>query len=119
MRKVVVLGASQKVYRYSFQAIHRLIEEEFDVYPIGMHAGRIGNVDIIIKAKYISGVDTVVIYLNSNNQKKYYDYIFELNPRRIIFNPGAENSELAEMASLRGIVVENECTLVLMDLEEF
>lgn len=119
MRKVVVLGASLKVYRYSFQAIHRLIDEGFDVYPIGLRAGMIGSVKIATKATYIAGVDTVVLYLNSANQEKYYEYIFELNPRRLIFNPGAENRELAEMAALRGISVENECTLVLMDLEEF
>lgn len=119
MRKVVVLGASLKVYRYSFQAIHRLIEEGFEVYPVGLRQGKIGSVEIITKPKYIAGIDTVVIYLNSTNQEKHYDYIFELNPRRLIFNPGAENRELAEMAALRGIAVENECTLVLMDLEEF
>jgi len=119
MRKVIVLGASLKVYRYSFQAIHRLMEEGYKVYPIGLREGKIGNVEIITKPKYIAGIDTVLVYLNAANQQKYYDFIFELNPRRLVFNPGAENCELANLAAMRGITVVNECALVMLDLEEF
>ena len=119
MRKVVVLGASLKVYRYSFQAVHRLIQEGFEVYPVGVRKGKIGNREIITDPKYIAGVETVLLYLNASNQIKYYDFIFDLNPQRLIFNPGSENAELAHLAVLRGIQVINECALVLMDLEEF
>ncbi|MCB0680934.1 MAG: CoA-binding protein, partial [Saprospiraceae bacterium] len=44
----------------------------------------------------------------------YYDYLLKLRPRRIIFNPGAENPELARLASAEGIEVESACTLVLL-----
>ena len=43
-------------------------------------------------------IDTVTLYLNPGHQKEYYDYIISLHPKRIIFNPGAENDELAELA---------------------
>ena len=46
----------------------------------------------------IQDLDTVTLYLNAKNQKAYYNYIFEQNPKRIIFNPGAENEELERLA---------------------
>jgi hypothetical protein len=43
------------------------------------------------------------MYLNPLRQKEYYDYILSLHPSRIIFNPGAENDELADLAEKEGI----------------
>src|SRR5690606_41930858 len=59
-------------------------------------------------------VDTVTLCLNAGKQTEYPDYILGLNPQRIIFNPGAENSTLAELAAQRGIVPLEACTLVLL-----
>ena len=59
-------------------------------------------------------VDTVTLYLNSNNQKSYYHYIFSLHPKRIIFNPGAENEELYGLALEKGINALEACPLVLL-----
>ncbi len=58
--------------------------------------------------------DTVTLYLNAENQKKYYDYILELKPKRIIFNPGAENPELAKLAQQKGIETLEACTLTTL-----
>jgi hypothetical protein len=41
--------------------------------------------------------------------------IIRLNPRRIIFNPGSENRELAEMLEAAGIEVVFHCTLVMLN----
>jgi hypothetical protein len=38
----------------------------------------------------------------------------ELNPKRIIFNPGAENDELLILAEQAGINTLEACTLVLL-----
>lgn len=119
MTRVVVLGASPNMHRYSNQAVHRLLRYGFDVIPIGIRKGRIENLEIITQAGSLSGIDTVTLYLSEENQKAYYDKIFDWNPRRLIFNPGAENYELAEMAASRGIEVLNECTLVMLATDEF
>ena len=37
------------------------------------------------------------------NQKQYYSNIINLNPKRIIFNPGAENEELSIMARQKAL----------------
>jgi hypothetical protein len=42
------------------------------------------------------------------------DYILELNPKRIIFNPGTENERLRVRAEKQGIETEYACTLVML-----
>ncbi len=42
------------------------------------------------------------------------DEILAAKPQRIIFNPGAENEELAAAASSAGIEVVEACTLVML-----
>jgi len=64
-------------------------------------------------------VDTVTMYLNPIHQKQYYDYILSLRPKRIIFNPGAENEELARMAVKNGIQPIEACTLVMLATNQY
>src|SRR5215203_3887337 len=60
----------------------------------GKKNGKVGEVTIETDHMPIEGVDTVTLYLNPKNQREYFDYILELKPNRIIFNPGTENEEL-------------------------
>ena len=71
------------------------------------------------EAKNIDDLDTVTLYLNAGNQKQYYDYIFSLHPKRIIFNPGAENEELFSLARKKGILPQEACTLVLLSTGQY
>ena len=59
------------------------------------------------------------MYLNENNQEEYEEYILGLKPKRIIFNPGAENPEFAHKAAKAGIEVINACTLVMLSTSQF
>ena len=113
-KKTLVLGASSNSSRYSYLAINRLKSLNHPVVGIGLKAGNVNGVEIETEPKPVGDVDTITLYLNANNQKPYYDYIFSLNPKRIIFNPGAENDELYKMAEEKGIVPMEACTLVLL-----
>jgi uncharacterized protein len=64
-------------------------------------------------------IDTVTLYLNPTNQKPYYDYILSLKPKRIIFNPGTENTELERRAAIEGINVLESCTLVMLGTGQY
>ena len=64
-------------------------------------------------------VDTVTLYLNPKAQQDYYDYILSLKPRRVIFNPGTENSEFRKLAEAHGIQCEEACTLVLLNTNQY
>ena len=118
-KKTVVLGASPNPSRYSYLAVSRLAANGNTVIPIGIKKGQINDIDIIIEHNEIADVDTVTIYLNAQNQKEYYDYILSLHPKRIIFNPGAENVELATLATQNKIKPIEACTLVLLSTNQY
>ena len=113
-KKTVVLGASGNPSRYSQLAIQRLRQHGHPVVAIGRKAAMVADVPVTTDKKSSEDVDTVTLYLNQDHQKEYYDYILSLNPKRIIFNPGAENDELAAMASRHGIKPVEACTLVML-----
>ena len=65
-------------------------------------------------AKAFENIDTVTLYVGPQNQPEYYQYIGDLNPRRVIFNPGTENPEFISQLKASGIYTEIACTLVLL-----
>ena len=118
-KKTVVLGASPNPSRYSYLAVNRLNAHGHQVIPIGRRKGKINDSEIITAPVRTDDVDTVTLYLNAQNQKNYYDYILELHPKRIIFNPGAENDELAALAVKNNIKPIQACTLVLLSTNQY
>lgn len=119
MKKTLVLGASENPSRYSNMAIKKLLSHGHEVVAIGSRKGQVQQVEITTEHPDISGLHTVTLYLNANNQKPYYDYILSLKPERIVFNPGAENEELATIAEKAGIQVMEACTLVLLSTGQY
>lgn len=113
-KKTLILGASTNPERYSYLAAKRLKANNHPVIAIGKRKGTLDNIEIETEQKPIENIDTVTLYLNANNQKQYYDYILSLHPKRIIFNPGAENLELNALATTNGIKTMEACTLVLL-----
>jgi predicted CoA-binding protein len=118
-KKTLVLGASANPARYSFLAINRLREHNHPVIAIGKRPSLVADVPVKEKTSQIENLDTVSIYLNKDNQKNYYDYILSQHPRRVIFNPGAENPEFEMILADKGIKVLEACTLVLLATGQF
>lgn len=119
MKKTVVLGASDNPARYSNLAIQRLRKYGHPVVAIGRKETLVSDVLVTTTHPVIDDVDTITVYLNKQNQKEYYDYILSVHPKRIIFNPGAENDELAEIAAAQGIQPVEACTLVLLTTGQY
>lgn len=118
-KKTVVLGASANPARYSFLAINKLRAYNHPVVAIGRKQSTVGDVQVGTEQVATGDVDTVTLYLNPTHQKEYYDYILSLHPKRIIFNPGTENEELAAMAQQQGIQPMEACTLVLLSTGQY
>lgn len=118
-KKTLVLGASDNPQRYSYLAINSLRKKGHDVVGIGLHKGVVADIDIQTEKIPAEGVDTVTLYLNPAHQKDYYDYILSLKPKRIIFNPGAENEELSQLAIENDIQPVEACTLVLLSTGQY
>lgn len=118
-KKTLVLGASGNPSRYSYLAIQRLRQLGHPVKAIGRKAATVGDVPVETGQEKTSEIDTITLYLNASHQREYYDYILSLNPKRIIFNPGAENDELVELARKNNIEPMEACTLVLLSTGQY
>lgn len=118
-KKTLVIGASPNPARYSYLAVQRLNANQHPVVALGLQKGMIGNTEIETTQKPFEQIDTITLYLNPFNQKQYYDYILSLQPKRIIFNPGAENNELSDMAAQKGIKTMEACTLVMLSTGQY
>lgn len=117
--KTLVLGASTDTSRYSNKAIKLLRSHHHDVVAVGRDEGEVAGVGIIHDIPEGDKIDTVTMYLNPVRQQVYYQKILNLKPRRIIFNPGAENLELEKLAADNGIATEEACTLVLLNTGQY
>lgn len=118
-KKTLILGASSNPLRYSYLALNRLRNAGHDVAAIGKKEGLIADVMIHNTQVPFQGIDTVTLYLNPQNQKPFYNYILSLHPKRIIFNPGAENEELEKLAAEHNIATMQACTLVLLSTGQY
>jgi predicted CoA-binding protein len=121
MEKItLVLGASPDPSRFSYRAIKSLQRRNIPVIAIGRKEIDSGSLRIRKGMPSDTGmVHTVTLYMNASHQKEYYNYIFSLNPKRIIFNPGTKNPELSKLAIERGIEVVDECMLVMLNTGKF
>jgi len=84
--------------------------------PVGINQGTIGGLDIwdLRKKPSISKLHTVTVYLSPENQVSWYQYILDLHPKRLIFNPGSENPEFYQKLDTSNIFYEEACTLVML-----
>ena len=118
-KKTLILGASENPSRYSFMAAKQLTAKNHEVVLIGRRPGKVAGTEILTDQPDVEDIHTITLYLSAKNQEEYYDYILRLNPKRIIFNPGAENIKLADMAAKEGIEVVNACTLVMLSVGNY
>ena len=118
-KKTLILGASGNPGRYSYLAVTRLRGKGHSVVAIGRKQATVGDVEIGADKQPLTDIDTVTLYLSPMHQKEYYDYILSLHPRRVIFNPGAENPELATLARANGIEPVEGCTLVMLGTGQY
>ena len=112
---VVILGASPRQDRYAFRAFEMLREYGHQPIPVNPTYGEVMGERCYPSIKDVAQtIDTVTIYLAKRRSDSLIDEIVSAKPRRIIMNPGAENSSLARRAKAAGIEVVEGCTLVML-----
>lgn len=120
-KTTLVLGASPNPNRFAYKAIRSLQRRSIPVVAIGRRDVDLDENLRIRKGKPsdIGKIHTVTLYMNAKFQEEYYDYIIKLAPKRLIFNPGTTNPELAEKAREAGIEVIDDCLLVMLNTGKF
>jgi predicted CoA-binding protein len=118
-KPTLVIGASTKPERYSYLAIQQLVEKKHTTFAFGVKKGTVANVSIETELLHYENLHTITLYINPLIQKMYYQSILELNPKRVVFNPGTENQKLTEMLSAKGIECVEACTLVMLKTNQY
>jgi len=118
-KKTLVLGASLNTNRYSHYAIQRLVANKIEVVAIGLSEGEVAGVKIDTQKQPYKNIHTVSLYLNAKRQEDYYNYIVDLKPKRVIFNPGTENPEFYNILKENNVPFETACTLVLLSTNQY
>ncbi len=118
--QIVVLGASNKPHRYSYKAIKMLQEYGYHVLPV--HP-KIENIEGLVVKHHLNQiqkpVDTLTLYIGPKRISPLISAIVELNPARVILNPGTESDEL-ELALLHHrIPFVKDCTLLMLEHGRF
>jgi predicted CoA-binding protein len=117
---VAILGASPKPDRYAFKALELLHQYGHRTLPINPAFDEILGEKCYPRISDAPGpIDTVTLYLGESRSNPLINEIISAKPRRIIMNPGAENSELAAKAEAAGIEVVEGCTLVMLRTGQF
>jgi len=117
---VAVLGASPKPERYSNRAVRMLAEYGHRVIPVNPAQSRIEGLPVSRRLEDVPGpVDTVTLYLSPDHSSPLLPGLLALKPRRVIFNPGAENPGLESALEMAGIEALEACTLVLLRTGQF
>jgi predicted CoA-binding protein len=116
---VAVVGASPKPERYSYKAMTMLQEYGHHVLPVNPAQSTILNLPVFASIKDLPPVDTITLYVGPEQSSKMAEDLLAAHPKRVIFNPGAENAALAAQLSAAGIQIEEACTLVLLRTHQF
>lgn len=118
--KVAVIGASNKPHRYSYQAVLLLKENGHEVFPVHQRIKEIEGTRVYESIQGIDNdIDTVTMYVGAKTSSLIGQDIVAKKPKRIVFNPGAENSDLENKAKENGIETINACTLVMLKTGHF
>jgi predicted CoA-binding protein len=117
----LLVGATPNPSRFAYFAAGKFIEQGFDFIPIGIKKGQVFGKEILdIRSKpELADIHTITLYLGKENQSEWVDYFLSLKPKRIIFNPGAENFEFMRKAQNMGIEAINACNLVMLRTGQF
>jgi predicted CoA-binding protein len=117
---VAVLGATPKEDRYSFKAVRMLKEHGHKPIPVHPKGHDVDGVSGVSSLDTIEqSVDTLTVYVNEKISSGELEKILKLRPRRVVFNPGAENPQLAQKLREKGIEVVEACTLVMLRTDQF
>jgi hypothetical protein len=117
---VAVLGASSKPERYSFKAVSLLAEKGHAVFPVNPAIAEAAGRPVFKRLADIAApLDTITVYHGAERSSALAEEILAVRPRRVIFNPGAENPELSRRLEAAGVEVLHACTLVLLRTGQF
>jgi hypothetical protein len=119
-KPTMIIGASHKPDRYANKAQRLLKEFGHTTVPINPIQDEILGDTVFKKpSDYQGDVDTVTLYVRPERLEPILDEIISLKPKRVIFNPGTEDSAMQQRVSSAGIEALEACTLVMLHSDQY
>lgn len=115
----LVVGASENPERYSFKAAHMLKAFGFAFLLYGPRKGAAAGQPIETTLPPKGSVHTLTLYISPLQQQGLISALLALEPQRVIFNPGTENSDFESALKQAGIAFEQACTLVMLQTGQY
>jgi uncharacterized protein len=113
--KTAILGASPKPDRYAHMAQVKLLAHGHGVVGVNPALPDLGGVPVVRSIVDLPPeIDTLTVYVGASRSSELADEILSYGFRRVVFNPGAENPELAAILRESGVEVLEACTLVML-----
>ncbi|MBK7029447.1 MAG: CoA-binding protein [Bacteroidales bacterium] len=113
-KNVLLLGASLDPSRYSYMCLSDLAMQKIPVIAVGLKEGNVSGIQIVKSVPDGQAIHTVTLYLGARNQEPYFQYILNLRPVRVIFNPGTENPGFERKLEEAGIEVLAACSIMML-----
>ena len=117
---VAILGASTKPGRYAHMAQLALLKHGHTPVLINPRYDEIDGIRCYPDLPSVQeNIDTVTVYVKPNILASMTEDLVRMQPKRVIFNPGAESAPVAARLEAEGIAVQDACTLVLLETSGF
>ena len=117
----LVIGVSENPDRYAYKALLSLKAHNHPVWGIGKTETSINGIAVFAlkDVPQLPKIHTITLYVSPKLQHLYWPLITSIQPIRVIFNPGTENTVLeADLKSLN-IKSERACTLILLQTNQY
>lgn len=112
---VAILGASADPTRYANRAQRALAAHGHRVLPVNPTLAEVEGVPVVALEDVPEGIDTVTVYLRAERLAPLVPMLAARRPGRVILNPGADDAAMVRALGEAGLVVQEACTLVLLD----
>lgn len=121
MANIAVLGASDNPSRYSYIALKELLKRGYkNLFPIHPKKTEISGLQVYSKVHSLPvRLHTASLYMGPSRFSTVIDEVIDAKPRRVIFNPGTEDSEHKDKLEQNGIECLDACTLVMLRTKLF
>lgn len=119
MMDVVILGASPKPDRFANRAQRKLLAHGHGVIPVNPAFVEVEGVATVPLEEVAPVPQTITVYLGRDRMLPLVAKIAALAPRRVILNPGADDPEVVTALQDKGVPVQLDCTLILLDEGRF
>ncbi len=117
---VLILGASAKPQRYAYKALKMLKNHGHRIIPVHPKLTEIEGIKVFNTLAQINiPVATLTLYIGAQNSQALVEDIVQLNPGRVIFNPGTESQLLEQALKDAGIRYKHDCTLLMLENGSF